>query len=103
MKSKYKDYEYEIIYCDPSKDWREHKGTFYIDCSILCNKHFQTYAEAEKTAKLNIDDFILRIPKTKEEWLDAIESCMIWDGYESCNLDRTMAWDILQKASVYLK
>jgi len=100
---KYKGHEYEIKFCDPQQDWREHKGMFHIECAIDDGGFYQTYAEAEAKAKSNIDNFTATIPQTKQEWLDAMDKCMVWTGYEDCHLDGAMVWDLLKKAALHLK
>ena len=98
----YKGHEYKIIYCDPSKDWRAYKGMFHIDVAMGDSGYYKTHEEAESMAKSIIDKFVANVPQTKEQWLSAIEDCMVWTGYEDCHIDHAMAWDLLQKASKHL-
>lgn len=100
---KYKGHEYDIKFCDQKEDWREHKGMFHIECAIADGGFYPTYAEAEAKAKDNIDGFVARVPQTKQEWLDALDKCMVWTGYEECHLDEVMVWSLLQKAALHLK
>lgn len=103
MKSIHNGYDYEVKFCDPSIDWGEHKGMFHVDVSVpLRAYYFDTYKEAELEACKAIDKFIESVPKTKQEWLAAVSSCMVWSGYEHCELDETMVWDLLQKAAKFL-
>lgn len=100
---KHKGHEYKVVYCDPSKDWGEHKGMFHIDCAIGNNQFFSTYAEAESIAIKIIDEFTNEVPQTKAEWISAIEGCMVWTGYEDCHLDDAMVWSLLLMAAKHIK
>lgn len=100
---KYKGYEYEVKFCNPDEDWREHCGMFRIDCAIKDRGYYPTYAEAIEKAKQNIDSFIKSIPKTKKEWIKALNDCLVWTGYEDCEIDEEMAWAVLNKAASFLK
>lgn len=94
----YKGYEYGIMFCNPERDWGENRGKFYIDCPVHDHGYYETYKEAEAKAKKNIDDFISTIPKTKEEWIEALKRCIQPNGYDY-ELDEQMAWEVLIKAS----
>ena len=101
---KYKGYEYEIKFCNPKEYTGKEKGCFLIVMSMPTGGvYYETYAEAEKKAISIIDKFIVDIPQTKEEWLKAMTNCMVWTGYEDCELDEDMAWSLLQKAAKHLK
>lgn len=64
---KYKGYEYTIKFCDPEEGWVEAAGKFSIDCDIVDHDYYETYKEADKKAKENIDSFINCIPQTNKE------------------------------------
>jgi hypothetical protein len=98
----YKGHEYEVEFCNPKDDWRDEAGKFRVASAINCDGYFNTYAQAITAAKAAIDDFVEATPKTKDEWIDAMRSCMVWSGHEHCDLDETMVWGLLQKASKYL-
>lgn len=98
----YKGHKYEIEFCSPADDWREHAGLFRIVCAISNNGFYPTYAEAVLAAQKIISDFVAYVPQTKLAWLEAMDNCMIWTDYESCHLDREMVWDLLKKAHNYL-
>src|SRR6056297_3613275 len=103
MKKKHKGHEYEVKFCDPVKDWGDKKGMFHIELAMGSNEYFNTYAEAEEEAKKLIDDFVESVPQKKEEWLEALNGCMVWTGYESCHLDEDMCLAVLEKAQKYYK
>jgi hypothetical protein len=101
---KHLGHEYEIHFCSPKEYTREGKGLFRIDMAMPTGgTYYKTYAEAEERAKSIIDKFVKEIPQTKKEWLEAMENCMVWSGYEECNLDANMVWSLLQKAAKHLK
>jgi hypothetical protein len=96
-------HEYEIQFCDPKKDWGKYARMFHIKCAISDAGFYQTFVEAEAKAKSNIDNFVARVPQTKQQWLDAMAECLIWTAYEDCHLDEAMVWDLLEKAATHLK
>jgi hypothetical protein len=101
---KYKGHEYEINFCSPKEYTGEGKGRFRIEMAMPTGGfYYETYAEAEQKAISIIDKFIVDIPQTKEEWLKAMTNCMVWTGYEDCELDKDMVWSLLQKAAKHLK
>ena len=101
---KHQGHEYEIKFCDPKEYTGEGKGLFRIEMAMRTGgKYYKTYLEADEKAKSIIDEFVKEIPQTKKEWLEAMSKCMVWSGYEDCELDETMVWSLLQKAAKHLK
>ena len=101
---KHLGHEYEIHFNSPKEYTGQSKGLFRIDMAMPTGgTYYKTYAEAEERAKSIIDKFVKEIPQTKKEWLEAMEKCMVWSGYEECNLDANMVWSLLQKAAKHLK
>lgn len=102
-KDKYLGHEYEIQLCDPNGKWGDKAGKFYASCAILKTSTFHsTYEAAINEVLIAIEDFNKTIPQTKEEWLYAMSRCMVWTGYEECELDESMVWSLLEKAALYL-
>lgn len=100
----YRGHGYRIEWCNPEDEWGEMAGKFHIQhLAIDDSGSFDTYAEAVKVAEGRIDKFIETVPQTKEEWVEALTDCMVWTGYDYCELDETMVWELLLKASKHLK
>jgi hypothetical protein len=106
MKYKYKGHEYEIRFCDPSKDWRENSGMFYIFSAVpvdgVSAEYFDTYAKAKAEAERLIDAFLEYVPQSKHEWISALNKC-IAGGSCDTSVDEETAWAILVKAAKYLE
>jgi len=101
---KHQGHEYEINFCSPKEYTGKERGLFKIQMAIPTGgSYFKTYEDAEKKAISIIDKFVEEIPQTKKEWLEAMSNCMVWSGYEDCELDETMVWSLLQKAAKHLK
>jgi hypothetical protein len=98
----HKKHNYEIEFCNPKNDWGVASGKFHVNSAIGCSNYFDTYEQANKAAIASIDSFIETVPQTKAEWIGALRSCMVWSGYEDCDLDENMVWSLLQKASKHL-
>lgn len=96
----YKGYEYEITFCDPDRGWESLAGLFHISSQVPIggNNYSETYKKAKDIAEKSIDEWIASLPKTKDEWLDSLERCIVGEG----ELNRKMAWDLLVKASKHL-
>ena len=103
MKDTYKGHEFEIKFCDPNQDWREHVGMFHIELAMGNSDFFSTYDAAVVKAKEIIDAFVLAIPQNNDEWMRALSDCMVWTGYEDCHLDEGMVVALLVKASQFYK
>lgn len=102
----YKGHEYEIVFCDPKKDWGERSGLFCIDCAVCSGDDllfFDTYAAAEAEAKRLIDAFVETVPKTKDEWIWLLNNCIVFEGEYEASVDEQMAWEILMKAAAHLE
>ena len=100
---KYKKHEYEIKFLTGlSQDLDDAKGLFCI-CSAAgdTGKYYQTYKEANMAAKERIDEFLTNVPQSAKEWIDAIEDCMVWTGYEDCHINELMALEVLKKAKIH--
>ena len=101
---KHNRHEYQIIFCDPKEYRSEGKGCFWIEMTLpTSGTYHKTYDAAEEEAKHIIDEFVVNIPQTKQEWIDSLSKCMVWTGYEDCHLDEDMVWSLLQKANKHLK
>lgn len=101
----YKGHEYEIVFCDPKKDWGKRSGLFYVRCSMSGEEchFFDTYAAAEAEAKRLIDAFVEAVPKTKDEWIRLLNNCIVFEGEYEASVDEQMAWEILMKAAAHLE
>ena len=99
---KHKGHEYEVHFCDPSQDWGDAKGLFGIKSAAGdTGKYYPTYKEAQHAAKSKIDEIVADVPQGLEQWVEAIENCMVWTGYEDCHIDKDMALDVLKKAKIH--
>ena len=100
----YRGYEYEIGFCHPKSDWGKYKGWFYVKSGVFGVICKETYADADKAAKRSIREFIKSIPKTKEEWIELLDKCLVHTGYEydGSYLNEDMAWDVLLKAAKHI-
>jgi hypothetical protein len=97
---KYKGHDFEIYFCNPSDEWGDAKGLFGINSAVGdSGEYYDTYKEAEKAAKFNINKFVEDIPQNEKQWINAIESCIVWTGYEDCHIDEAMAIEVLKKAA----
>jgi hypothetical protein len=107
MNKEHNGHKYNVIYCDPDHAWHnDHVGMFYIDMAITSEEsdmYFDTYKQAEIAAKKAIDDFVISVPTTESEWIDAVSKCVVRDGYESFYIDRDIALDLLRKAARYFE
>lgn len=98
---KHKGHNYEVKLCNPAEDWGDASGLFRVECAVSCGGFYQTYAEANAAAKSAIDKFVNSTPQTEQEWIDAVEKCMVWTGYEDCHIDPDMILTVLGKAALY--
>ena len=99
---KYKKHEYKIKFCDPSQDWGDAKGLFMIySAAGDTGKYYQTHEEADRAAKEKINEFLANVPQSAKGWIEAIEECMVWTGYEDCHIDELMALEVLKKAKIH--
>lgn len=97
----YKGHEYEVMFCDPTQDWGDAKGLFRIVSTAgNTNKYYSTYKEAVNAAQKKIDEFMKNIPQTEDEWIEAIESCIIFEC-DYCEINEAMALDVLKKAKIH--
>ena len=101
---KHRGMDYTISICNPKDDWGDKKGKFYISTPLVINTgYYNSFEEAKKEVNQAIDIWRDTNPQNINEWVDMIEGCMIWTGYEDCALDRDEVAKILErfkKASV---
>ena len=89
---------YTVAICDPKAEWGDKKGKFHIDTELVINTgYYSSLAEAKLKVNQKIDAWRDSNPETLAGWLDLLEQCMVWSGYEDCDFDRDEAGKVLLK------
>ena len=101
---KIKDFSYKningVIRFASGKDWGSMKNKFYFDgaapfcAGILDHKEIDVL---EKRLKEEYDKWESKNPKTDDDWVDLVSSCVIQDGYEDWHVDKNLLMQVLEK------
>ncbi len=59
--------------------------------------YYKTIDEARKACREATEAFLCSVPQTADEWVDAIEDCVVWDGYEDMHIDKKAVMIVLEK------
>ena len=73
-------------------------GIFVSDCN---GKGCKTFADAKKGIERKIDSFLETTPKNYEELAKAIESTLVWTGYEDCYVDENIIKTLIENFITY--
>lgn len=94
----YRGMKYSIALCNPEADWGLEKGKFHITTELVfATGYYDSFEEATAKVNKSIDEWRDNNPKNINEWVDMIEACMIWTGYEDCDLDKKEVKKILER------
>ena len=89
---------YTISICNPKADWGNSKGKFTCRTPLVVStSYYNTLEEAKRAINKKIDEWVDSNPTTIGQFVDLLEDCMIWTGYEDCELDREAAARVLRK------
>ena len=91
-KYKYKGFDYEIHFTGQG-DWGKHKNHFYSESANGFKTEFhKDFDSCTEEFKNKVDEFLVSAPKTVSELIEKLGSeCMVWKGYEDCELDEQKA------------
>jgi len=62
---------------------------------------WKNITDAEKDIKIKIDEFLNNTPKNYKELSKAIESSLVWTGYEDCYVDEFILKTIVENFIKY--
>ena len=94
----YMGMKYEVAICDPKAGWGDKAGKFYVPTALVIpTDYYDTFTEAKDAVNKLIDEWRGTNPQSLSEWVDMIEKCMVWTGYEDCELDKEEVEKILQR------
>lgn len=89
---------YTVSICNPKADWGISKGKFTTNSSLVIRPgKYDSFEDAVSGINKLIDEWVDRNPTTIGEFVDLLEQCMVWTGYEDCELDRAEAMRVLRK------
>ena len=87
---------YTISICNPNDDWGDKKGKFHISTPLVISTgYYDSFEEAKKATNTAIDAWRNDNPSSINGWVEKIEQCMVWTGYEDCELDKNEVAKIL--------
>ena len=75
--------------------WGDHLGMFFVN-SAFTTDYYATAAEAERAITAEIDAWNLGVPESDGEWVNEVEACLVWDGYEECHIDEAKIMSVLK-------
>lgn len=76
----------------------DYKNKFYLKDSLPFNiSPRKDIEELEGEIRTGIDKWLSIQPKTNEEWVELVESCIITDGYETWHVDEQRLMTVLNR------
>jgi hypothetical protein len=93
----YKGFPIQIDFAT-GNDWGDYKNKFYSVTPLpFCISAKKEIEDLESLIKIGIDNWLSIQPKTNQDWVELVESCLIQDGYESWHVDERRIMNVLER------
>lgn len=98
---KYKEVEITYEVCEEGLFITSALGIFRSYENPSWGKGWKNISDAEKDIKRKVDEFLNNTPKNYTELSEAIESSLVWTGYEDCHVDEFILKTIVENFIKY--
>ena len=99
--ARHKGFSYQIML--NVGDWGEHTHMFRIDTEYgFKTGYYSSALEAEEAIRAAIDGFVNLSICSETDLFAELENCLIWTGYEDCNLNKDRALATVKKWTDFL-
>ena len=99
----YRGFPIQIDFAE-GKDWGARRDKFHCNTQLPKSPgYFNEIGELEKEVKKIIDEWCAVQPKTNEEWVELVTSCVIQTGYEDWHVDEQRIMNVLERYADFKK
>lgn len=75
---------------------------FDLLCPVISTINGESIQEVEALGRASINTWLQTNPDTFEGWYKLFTDCMVWSGYEDCELDERLLKDVANRYAKYV-